>query len=131
MILETAIAVEISPRPKPSSCETGFRKTPAANTLIAPCPTTSATADAATIDHLFCRTVLLPMIRSFLFPLRLGGFVLLVRLAFQCDDLSSFQDEALNGAPDRACDIDYQCELALLVVNRDGNILAEIISGPV
>jgi hypothetical protein len=38
---ELPMAVEIVPRPNPSSCATGFMNTPAANTLIAPCPTTT------------------------------------------------------------------------------------------
>src|SRR5215831_4566319 len=55
MMLEIAMALEISPRPKPRSCATGLRKVPAANTLIAPCPTMRATPDAIAIHHLLRR----------------------------------------------------------------------------
>ncbi len=47
------MAVEISPRPNPSSCATGFKNTPAAKTLIEPCPTIRPSIEAKTIHHRF------------------------------------------------------------------------------
>ena len=66
-MFEPAIAVEISPRPKPSSYATGLRKTPAANTLIAPCPAIKAKADASTIHQRF-RVLLMAISPCFPFP---------------------------------------------------------------